>query len=450
MEHLKQFIAKDQHLHRVRELKGKADVYLVGGTIRDILLGIVPQDYDFATSGSGIRFARKFGRTIDGSFVLLDREHDEARVVKDEVIYDFVGTGDDGIIADLGRRDFTINAMAINISTLEFLDPHQGMRDLEKGMIRPLTEESLKTDPLRILRGFRLSLELKFELSKEFYAWAHDVHLTKVAAERVGYEIARIMSAPHSYTKIRKMNELGLFAELFPEANKIIDDPYLWGHSLNTYYALEELMSRGFFTMVEPEFNQYFSVPRRILLVKLAGLFHDVAKPDTFLLKDGDVHFYGHDTKGAKIVHVLGYKRLKYSRSDVTVLTKLVKQHMRLHLLATSPELTDRAIRRFFRDLGDEWFGAMMIAWADGYATAGWTKHLEAVFMRMIEVKRADDARPKVEPLVNGYDLIGLGLTPGPKFKIILQELLDMQLEGTITTKEEGLKRALEIHERLP
>ncbi len=91
----------------------------------------------------------------------------------------------------------------------------------------------------------------------------------------------------------------------------------------------------------------------------------------------------------------------------------------------------------------------MMLAWADGYATAGWTRHLETVFMRMIELKRADDAKPKVARLVNGYDLIALGLKPGPKFKIILRELFDLQLEGKIETKEQGLKIVHEIDEKI-
>jgi poly(A) polymerase len=122
---------------------------------------------------------------------------------------------------------------------------------------------------------------------------------------------------------------------------------------------------------------------------------------------------------------------------------------MRLHLLATNPDLTDRAIRRFFRHLEDDWFGAMMIAWADGYATGGKTRHLEKAFIRMIELYRADSAKPKVERLVNGHDLIDLGMTPGPLFKLILQELLDLQLEGKVTEKDDALKQAAEIAERL-
>ncbi len=449
MKSLIDFITKNQSIQTVKILKGRRDLYLVGGTIRDILLGIEPNDYDFAVSGSGVNFARTFARKIDGAFVLLSKDDDEARVIKDEIIYDFIGTGKKDILNDLKRRDFTINAMAFNLDTLEFFDPFKGMRDLSRGVIRPTIDESLEKDPLRILRGFRLSLELDFDLSKEFFKRTKGISLKKIAAERIGYELMRIMAAPSSHKTILEIDKLGLFKEIFPEAMKIIEDSYLWGHSLNTYQALEELMRSGFFKKIEPEFSRYFSVERRIPLIKLAGLFHDVAKPDTFLLKEGEVHFYGHDTKGAKIVHVLGYNRLKLSRNDVALLKTLVKEHMRLHLLATNEELTDRAIRRFFRDLGDEWFGAMMIAWADGYATAGWTRHLEKVFMRMIDLKRADDAKPKVERLVNGYDLIGIGLKPGPKFKIILQELLDMQLEGKIITKEQGLKVALEIDKKI-
>ncbi len=446
---MEEFIRNSSYVQGVKSFKGKRALYVVGGTIRDIVLGIEPKDYDFAVSGSGVSFARTFARKIKGAFVLLSKDEDEARVVKDEILYDFIGIGKRDIVYDLKRRDFTINAMAIDCDTSEFLDPYKGMQDLNKGILRPTTDTSLEEDPLRVLRGFRFSLELDFELGNEFYKHAKAVSLREVAAERIGYELLRIMAVPHSYKKILKMQELGLFTEIFPEAQKIIEDAYLWGHSLNTYYAIERLMHEGFFIKIEPEFSRYFSVPRRIPLVKLAGLLHDVAKPDTFLLKDGDVHFYGHDTKGAKIVRILGYKRLKFSRSGVAMLTKLVKEHMRLHLLATSTELTDRAIRRFFRDLNDDWFGAMMIAWADGYATAGWTRHLEDVFMRMIELKRKDDAKPKVERLVNGYDLITLGLKPGPKFKIILQELFDMQLEGKIATKEEGLRIALEIDKKI-
>jgi poly(A) polymerase len=449
MEQLEKFITQNQYIQHVVQLRGKRELYLVGGTIRDIVLGLEPKDYDFAVSGSGIAFARQVSRKMKGAFVLLSRHDDEARVVKDDVIYDFIGTGKGSIMDDLQRRDFTINAMAFDCVSAEFLDPFNGLRDLKKKILKPTTDHSLRKDPLRVLRGFRFSLELNFALSKNFFKDAQEIRFNKVAAERIGYEVLRILSVPRSFKTIEKMNNLNVFIRIFPEAQKIIEDTYLWGHSLNTYCALEKLLEAGFFKNIEPEFSNYFAIPTRIPLLKLAGLFHDVAKPDTFLLKEGEVHFYGHDSKGARIIEILGHKRLKFSRKDTGLLKKLVKEHMRPHLLATNPELTDRAIRRFFRDLGDDYFAAMMIAWADGHATAGKTKHLEKTFLRMIELKRADEAKPKVDRLITGHDLIALGLEPGPPFKTILQELLDMQLEGTIKTRVQGRKMALKIYKKI-
>jgi len=443
-------LTRDPHVDLVIRYRGRRVIYLVGGTVRDVVLGRQPKDYDFSVSGSGVTFARRFARCVHGAFVILSTKDDEARVVKDDSIYDFVGLGKDPVEKDLARRDFTMNAVAVDLMTGKIIDPHHGLGDMQKGIIRPICGASLLGDPLRVLRGFRFSLETGFTLHKQFFKDAKGITLDGVAPERIGYEMMRIMSEADSFSMITRMNTLGLFSQLFPEAHKIIEDAYLWEHSLNTYRALESLMDHGFFMRIEPEFSRYFSADRRRGLLKLAGLLHDVAKPDTFLLKEGEVHFYGHDVKGAKIVQVLGYQRLKLPRSDVQMVRKLVKEHMRLHLLATSEGLTDRAIRRFFRDLDDDWFGAMMLAWADGYATAGWTRHLETVFQRMVGLKREDDAKPKIEPFVNGYDLIAIGFKPGPKFRTILQELLDMQLEGKIQNKEEGLKAAVKINRGLP
>lgn len=445
MERIRQTFLNDQCITTICGLKERRELYCVGGTIRDLLLGIEPQDYDFAVSGSGIKFARTVARKLKGTLVILSEAEDEARIVTGRIHYDVIGLNERSLEQDLLRRDFTVNAMAMDCVTGEIHDPCNGMKDLRKGIVRPIQERSLVDDPLRVLRGFRFALELGFKLTRSFYSCARGLEFDDVAAERIGYEMLRIFAVPESYALIRKMNDLGLFARIFPEAEKIISDAYLWSHSLGTYEAVEGLMQRGFFRQWEPEFSEYFRSSRQAALVKFAGLFHDVAKPDTFLLKEGEVHFYGHDVKGARIVQTLGYKRLKLSRHDVGIVARFVKEHMRLHLLATSKELTDRAIRRFFRDLGDDWLGGMMIAWADGYATAGWTQHLEHMFKRMIALKRADDAKPTVERLVTGYDLIAMGMEPGPKFKVILQELYDLQLEGKLLNKEHALETARTI-----
>lgn len=449
MKKLADYIKNSESIQEISRLAKGRDLYLVGGTIRDILLDIQPRDFDFSVSGSAMAFARDIARGIRGAYVVLDEGADEARVVKDEGIYDFIGLAEQGVIPDLERRDFTINAMAVNVEDMAFFDPCRGVRDLQKKTIRPTSPDALIADPLRILRGFRFAIELNFNLHRDFCKLAKNITLKDVAAERIGEELMRIMSNAATFDTILKINQLGIFKQIFPEAYKLIEDFDLWNHSLNTYGAVENLIERGFFTNLEPEYSKYFAEPNRIALCKLAGLFHDVAKPDTLLIKEGEVHFYGHDTIGARMIEKIAHRRLRLSRHDTDVLKRLVKEHMRLHLLATNPDLTDRAIRRFFRHLDVDWLGAMIIAWADGYATGGKTRHLERAFSRMVELFRADMAKPKVERLVNGYDLIALGLKPGPIFKEILQELLDLQLEGQVVEKSDALRRATEIAARL-
>jgi poly(A) polymerase len=448
MKKLESYILNNESIQKISRLGKDRDLYLVGGTIRDILLGLQPRDYDFAISGSAMEFARNVARSMRGAYVVLDEHADEARVVKDNVVYDFIGLDEQGVVPDLERRDFTINAMAMHIRDLDFFDPCQGITDLKKKIIRPTAPSALIADPLRILRGFRLAIELNFNLHRDFDKLARNITLQDVAAERIGDELMRIMSKPSSFDMILRINRLGIFRQIFPEAHKLIEDFDLWTHSLNTYGAVENLTERGFFAKLQPESSRYFAEPNRVALCKLGGLFHDVAKPDTLLIKEGEVHFYGHDTIGAKMIEKIADRRLRLSRNDTDVLKKLVKEHMRLHLLAANSELTDRAIRRFFRHLGVDWFGAMVIAWADGYATGGKTRHLEKAFSRMVALYRSDMAKPKVERLVNGYDLIALGLKPGPLFKTILQDLLDMQLEGRIENKDEALLRAKELAAR--
>jgi len=436
-------------ISKVFKFKGKTKAYLVGGAVRDILMGIEPEDFDFVVEGKGINFGKRFAKFVKGTFVLLSTEDDDGRVVKGEYNFDFNGLGNEGLEQNLARRDFTINALAIDLDAPNaIIDLFSGLKHLDNRRLQPASRDSLKLDPLRLLRGFRFAAELGFKLEPDFFKQAEKVKLTNVAAERVSYELVRIVSSDDSFEHVMGMDKLGIFKQIMPEAAPIIKDRPLWKHSLATYEAVEGLLTKNrVFKNYDREFEEYVSLPRRRPLTKLAGLVHDIAKPHTQMISEkGELHFYGHDTKGAKLVESIGHERLKLSGNDVDVLVSLVKEHMRLHLLATNKDLSDRAIRRFFRDLGPDYFGAMVVAWADGYATAGRTRHLERTFFRMLDLKRADESKPKVDRLINGHDLIkNLKLVPGPIFKVILNEVLDQQLEGKITSKEEALKLARKI-----
>ncbi len=448
-------ILKDQDLlfmfNQLIDFTGLRKIYLVGGAIRDVLLNHTPCDFDFAVYGSGIDFARKFSKKIKASFVLLSQEDDSARIVisnkqpdNKQIIFDFNGLGNKSIDYDLQRRDFTINALAIDLKhPNRIIDNFSGLRHLKQKKIVLTSNLSLTNDPLRILRAFRLALELNFSVDKKILSLAKMLNITGTAPERISYELLRIAECPKSFAYIKILYQTGLMNQLFPLAKKFFADKDLFKHSLRTYKMLESILhKKSFFNQFAQEFDAYLSaIPFRRALLKLAGLFHDVAKPHTqFETEEGDVHFYGHDNLGAKIVQRIAYENLRLSRKQTAMLKTLVSYHMRLHLLATAPTLTDRAIRRFFRDLGEEYFGLMLLTYADGYATARRTEHLEKTIIRMMNLKKADESKRKIKRLVTGDDLITLGYKPGPIFKTILQELEDLQLEGKITNKQEGLE----------
>lgn len=462
---------------RLLELKGARRLFLVGGTIRDIILGREPTDFDFAVSGSGLEFATAFARKVHGSLVVLSKPDDEARVVyQRNLTFDFNGFGDRAIEDDINRRDFTANALAVEILTDgvgDLLDMVAGRRDIAERLLRPVTADSLKFDPLRLLRAIRIALELDFRIDESVFDLGRDVTLKQTAPERIGAELLRIMECPGSYTYIRRLFDLGRLQDILPELVRLLDDDDLREHSLRTYYKIEEIVTDdSFFRRFDPEWTAYFDqwgvtadssqptadspdseaptpdprsptpspLPYRRGLLKLAGLLHDLAKPETrFINVQGETHFYGHDSLGARATGRIGRDRLRLSRAQTAMLSTLVAEHMRLHLLATAPDLTDRAVRRFFRDLGDEAFGIMILCFADGWATAGRTGHLEDTITRMIDQRRAEAAKLKVKRFVTGRELIALGLKPGPVFKVILQELEDLQLEGVISSTEQGL-----------
>jgi len=201
---------------RLLELKGARRLFLVGGTIRDIILGREPTDFDFAVSGSGLEFASAFARKVRGSLVVLSEPDDEARVVfwkpgpgdgpgagTVPVTFDINGFGDRAIEDDIRRRDFTANALAVEIlpdGVGDLLDIVGGRRDITERLLRPVTSDSLRLDPLRLLRAIRIALELDFRIDESVFDLGQDVTLKRTAPERIGAEMLRIMECPGSYT----------------------------------------------------------------------------------------------------------------------------------------------------------------------------------------------------------------------------------------------------------
>ncbi len=432
-------------------LKGRA-IYLVGGTIRDIILKRNPLDFDFAVEGKGIEVASLFSRAVRGKFVLLSEEDDEARVVKKQkgVTFDFKGMVGGNIHDDLADRDFTINAIAFgplnDLAAASLFDPFCGLVDIKRRILRTVSSFSLQKDPLRILRAIRFALELNFRIDKKVWEEGRDLSLRDVARERIAYEFLRILACNGSFPYIKRLIETGICQQIFPTFSFFFQDRETLNHSLLTYKKMEAILSdkrdslNRFFGGFK-EWEEYLSLPKVTVILKLASLFHDLAKPLTREETKEDVHFYGHDALGARLIFQSLKKELRLPKKLVERVARLVLYHMRLHLLSTrSQEITERAMRRFLRDLGEDAIGLMAITCADGYATAQKTQHLKEAIKKVIAFKVSEEEKKKIKRLVTGYDLIDLGLKPGPIFKKILDEIYELTLEGKIKRKEEGIE----------
>jgi len=426
-------------LAKIKEYAKKANkkVYLVGGMLRDLLLGITINDIDIAISGNGKEFARALGKSFR-----LKEGLNEFRVVDDNMNIDILGLGSTEILEDLERRDFTINAMAYNLLDKRFIDPFNGVKDLEKGIIRAMGRKNIVEDSCRILRGLRFRAIFGFKIEEKtadlFVEYANK--LSSIAPERIRLELISIFEAANSHLAVIPE----VFDVIFPgflkmkeiKGGKITEN--LMAHSILTLEKMDSL-SRDLkvFGAHKKRVEAYYAENKAKL--KLAALLHDIKKPETKEVTENTVHFYGHDKMGSDWFGKIG-KKLKFSSKERGYIVSIIKHHMRIHLLANQEEITERAKRRLCFELGNDVMGLALFSLADQIATIGTEdSHLLEVCNQIISYYFS--MKDEVEkPLLKGRDLIKhFNLAPGPIFGDILGKVQMAYEEGEITTKEEAL-----------
>ncbi len=426
-------------LAKIKEYAKKANkkVYLVGGMLRDLLLGITINDIDIAISGNGKEFARALGKSFR-----LKEGLNEFRVVDDNMNIDILGLGSTEILEDLERRDFTINAMAYNLLDKRFIDPFNGVKDLEKGIIRAMGRKNIVEDSCRILRGLRFRAIFGFKIEEKtadlFVEYVNK--LSSIAPERVRLELISIFEAANSHLAVIPE----VFDVIFPgflkmkeiKGGKITED--LMAHSILTLEKMDSL-SRDLrvFGAHKKRVEAYYAENKAKL--KLAALLHDIKKPETKEVTENTVHFYGHDKMGSDWFGKIG-RKLKFSSKERDYIMSIIKHHMRIHLLANQEEITERAKRKLCFELGNDVMGLALFSLADQIATIGTEdSHLLEVCNQIISYYFS--MKNEVEkPLLKGRDLIQhFNLAPGPIFGDILGKVQMAYEEGEITTKEEAL-----------
>ncbi len=440
--------------------------FIVGGTVRDLLLGRPALDTDIVVSVDPQVFARRLAKRLSGSLVEIGKsELTIHRVVVGRRIFDVSALHGKSIEEDLGRRDFTVNAIAVDAATGEFIDCTDGRRDLEAGIIRMVSPSVFAADPVRLVRAYRLSACLQFTIEPTTrQAIADNANrIDRSAGERIWSELHKILSVTSSLPTIEQMHADGLLAAIFPELAPLQDcsqgDHHQWDvftHSLQAYRHLESMLE-------EPETGNWLpadtgtshwridDIPAPVL--KLAILLHDVGKPQARQEDaSGKVHFYGHGKKSADMVAGVT-SRLKMSRRDADYIDFIIRSHIRpLHLFIAqgNGRLSARAKTRFFTHCGRRTPDLLLHCMADilGKGTADDRNHRFVDFARQLLAEYLHNYLPRSAKrrLLSGRDLMDtFGLPSSPLLGRLLRRIEEAQLSGELDTRE----KALELAERL-
>ena len=442
-------------------LNPKAALYVVGGYMRDICFGKESFDIDFIVQNqNAIELAREFAEKTNRYFILLDEEFEIARVVdRDKThFFDFARCENDDIQADLGRRDLTINAVAAQIfPEFKIWDNFQGFNDLNKKIIRIISEKNLTDDPLRILRVFRFASILDFEIEKETLELTkkHVKLIKNVAPERILTELLKLLEGKHSARYINFMKENGLLFELFKlleQEDKIPPNTHhhlkLIDHSIETVNQVEMMLDSM------PEFLKErlnsFQVPnvKYLSLMKLAALLHDVGKHDTWTIEESGRHrFINHDFVGAELLKT-DLKEMKFSKAQIKYITTLVRNHIYPSQLARENENAgDKAVFRMFRKLEECTGDVILLAMADRLSALGPAITEEIVknnintlkhYLKMYEeyLKTAEPL-PK---LLDGNEISQiLNIKKDKNLGEIIKKLTEAQTIGDVKTKEDAI-----------
>lgn len=466
-----------QHLQTLRDLCA-GPVYLVGGTVRDLLLdsGEI-KDIDVVLARGSVEASRVFADASGGSFFFLDEERRITRVMVPsadlQLQFDFAPLEGSDLLTDLGRRDFTMNAMALDLgaylragASADIVDPFQGRSDIGSRTIRAVAPRVLDEDPLRLLRAVRFTATLGFSIAPETQHLIREraAAITQPSPERVRDELFLILASPEAGQALFLLESLGLLDPLIPELGRLRGfapgkhHQYdILTHSLKaagyTEQALQELEagSDGAGGQVREHLNEALEqgITRRAAL-RFACLLHDIAKAETFTTGEGgDVHFHGHDQAGADQARRV-CERFRLSRLTTSTVERLVRHHMRPLQLSQGNGPSRRALYRYCRDLKEALPESLVLALSDARATAeimppeGFTDTAQTA-ARILEYYYGRYCAAEERPLVSGKDLIALGMRPGPAFRDILDAVRERQAAGAVRDRERALELVREL-----
>lgn len=473
-------------------------VYLVGGCVRDMLLGRPTRDLDLTVQHGALDLTRRLADELHGAFVALDAARDTGRAIFVEadgstVYVDCAGWRGATLADDLRLRDFTINALAVEVAVQngEIIDVTGGVADLQQRLVRMTGEQALVDDPLRGLRAVRLLAELapwsfRLEGDTEQALRRHAGLLARSAPERVRDELVRILAADAPETWLRLLSELGQMDVVLPEMAALVSvsqsAPHRFGvfeHSLGVVqhvswqlrwfngqatavYWHEQALAD---TLVDlrPALANHFAQGDGLVRTRgdmwlWAALCHDWGKPATRSVEQtpgqpARIRFLGHEQVSAELA-TAALRRLRFNEAEIRRASVIVAAHLRpLELAGSGQSPSRRAVYRFFRDTGDAGVDVALLSLADLWATYGpdlpdseWSQQLAVVRQLLDNYYERRDDTIAPPPLVDGNDLMrSLDLPPGRLIGRLLAQIAEAQAVGEVTTPEQALELAARL-----
>lgn len=434
-------------LKRIGEIADRSSMmaFVVGGYVRDLLLGKAVKDIDVVVVGSGIEFGNTVARELGRSNIVVFENFGTAMLQLNDVKLEFVGARKESyhrysrkpkvevgtLDDDLSRRDFTVNAMAVSLNDSTFgclLDPFGGQRAMEERILRtPLNPETtFDDDPLRIMRAFRFACQLEFEIESSVLEAAKKMapRLKIVSQERISDEFMKILLSSKPSIGFKQMYETGVLKIVFPEVALMggVDQRQDFHHKDVLQHTLRVVDN-----VAEVSPNPW---------LRMAALLHDIAKPRTKAFKEGaGWTFHGHEEVGARMVKPI-FKKMRFPFDHLSYVEKLVRLHLRPMALVDEG-VTDSAVRRLLFEAGEEVDDLMVLCRADITSknpklVGQVRKNYDLVVEKMAEVEEKDRIR-SWQPPVRGEEIMQVcGLEPGPLVGKLKTAITDAILDGKI------------------
>lgn len=422
----------------VRRLRNAGfEAYFVGGSVRDLVRGIEPREYDIVTSAKPEHVRRLFPRTyaVGESFgvIIVLEEGEKYEVATFRTEEDYVDGRRPGRVElaasaeeDVKRRDFTVNGLLMDPESGRILDFVGGREDIEKKLIRTIGDPDARfsEDHLRMLRAVRFAANLGFEIEPGTMGSIKGKapSILRISAERIREELTKVLTGCDARRGMELLDSSGLLKLLLPEVDSLhaVEQPPLfhpegdvWEHTLK----MLEILSRGPGVRADPR-------------LAWAALLHDVGKARSQSLDDRGIHFYGHAAEGRSIAADI-MMRLRFSNSDKQTVDSLIRHHMDfINVTRMRPLKLKRFLSMPDFNLHLELHRLDSLAGSGDLSTYEFCRE---------KLAQMEGAEPPPPPLINGNDLIEAGFSPGPLFSRILIEVDDLQAEGELASREEAL-----------